>query len=671
MKTKSPLTTTVIHWLDRWQLSETVVLGGTALLVGLLSGSGVWLFKRLTDLAHSAMFGGIGVLLSPAGTWTVAVLPVFGGLVVGLILHFFVGVERHHGVASIIESVALAGGRLYYRLIPAKTLASAVSIGGGASVGPEDPSVQIGANLGSMLGRWFRLSDERVRTLVAAGAAGGFAAAFNAPTAGVFFALEIILGEISSSALGLVILSAISSAVFTQAVSGPKPAFNVPGYAFNSALELPLYLGLGLLAGPVSAAYVRFLYTVSEAFHAWKIPRWLKPACAGLLVGIVGIALPQVFGVGYGTIEKILGGASQDIRLLIALLVAKLILTMLSIGGGFAGGVIAPSLFIGATLGAAYGIVCGRIFPTMGIAPPAFAMVGMAAVLAGTVRAPLTAILLLFEMTTDYHIILPLMFAVMVSLKLSQRLESDSVYTIGLSRKGIRLQRGRDLEVLDGMRVGEIMQTDPAMLQESDSLATAADIILQLESHGLPVVNHSGELTGILTVQDIETARMHGEEKETVGQLSTRELLTAYPDETLGEALRRMSVRDVGSLPVVMRENPRRLVGVLRRADIIRAYELALIRRTTLPHRARQARLGEVGSLTVEEIKIKAGAACIGKHLCEIAWPRDCVITTVRRREQVLIPHADTVLQTGDVIAVVAEKDATRGVRVICGYDGE
>lgn len=666
MKTKFYSLTVLAHWLDRWQPSETFVLGATSLLVGVTAGAGVWLFKQLIDLAHLIVFEGITTTLSPLGWWVTVFSPILGGLIVGWLLYLFVGAERHHGVAGIIEAVALAGGRLRYWRIPAKTVAAALSIGSGASVGPEDPSVQIGANLGSMFGQWFRLSDERVRALVAAGAAAGVSAAFNAPIAAVFFALEIILGEISGYALGVVVLAAVVSAVFTQAISGPQPAFHVPAYAFHSAWELPLYAGLGLLAGPIAALYIRLLYLMQDIFHGWSLPNWLKPAAAGVMVGLVGLTLPQVLGIGYETIEHILAGSTLALGLLLALLFVKLILTPVSIGGGFPGGVFAPSLFLGATLGAAYGDICERIFPAMGITPPAFAMVGMAAMLAGTVHAPLTAILLLFEMTNDYHIILPLMFAVVMSLLFSQRLQRDSVYTLGLARKGVRIERGRDVEVLDALRVDEVMQANFTTLLETDTLQTATEILLKLRSHGLPVTNNQGDLVGIVSVQDID--RVHTDEGQhlTIGQICTRQLLVAYPNETLGTALRRMSVRDVGRLPVVARDNPRRLLGVLRRTDIIRAYDLALTRRATLRHQAQQVRLGLVSGMSVAEVTIETGASCLDHSVSQIPWPRDCVITSIRRGRQLLIPHGDTVLQAGDVLVLITQGDALPLVQSIC-----
>jgi len=663
----SAITANLTMGLDRYQPPETVVLGGISIMVGLASGAGVWLFKQLINLAHGLAFGTIGVTLAGLGNWTIFLVPVLGGFVVGLILHFFIGPERHHGVSGIMEAVALAGGRLRYQRIPLKTCAAALAIGSGASVGPEDPSVQIGANLGSMLGQLLRLSDERVRTLVAAGTAGGIASAFNAPIAGIFFSLELIIGEFGGNALGAVTLAAVTAAVFTQAIAGPEPAFHIPAYAFHSVWELPLYLGLGVLTGPVAALYIRLIYRCQDIFGAWAAPHWLKPAAAGLVVGLVGIFLPQVFGVGYETIEQALNGTPVTVTLLLVLLVAKLILTPVSIGGGFPGGVFAPSLFLGAMLGAAYGQVAAYLLPSFGIAPPAFALVGMAAVLAGTVHAPLTAIILLFEMTNDYRIILPLMLAVVVSLLISQRLQPDSVYVLGLARKGIRLERGRDLEVLAAITVGEVMQTGMPALHNTDTLEFATHVFMQARHHGLVVLNQAGELAGIFTIQDLERAQSDQIDPTcAIGQICTRELLTAYADESIGAALRRMGNRNIGRLPVIARDNPRHLLGVLRRADIVRAYDLALTRRAATRHRAHQVQVEALSGVSAVEIAIAPQAACVGRRISAVNWPKEAVIASIRRKRTVLIPHGETVLQAGDVLVLVIEGNAVDEIRRLC-----
>ena len=646
-------------------------MGVAAVVIGLIGGFSIWLFQQAIVIAALG-FAWVALFLEPGGTWTHALVTALGGLLVGLIIHWFVGLERHHGVAGIIESVALAGGRLRFWRIPAKALAAAVSIGAGASVGPEDPSVQIGANAGSMLGQWLHMSDERVRVLVAAGAASGVAAAFNAPIAGVFFAIEIILGEISGSAMGVVLLASVVSAAVTQAITGPEPAFAVPLYPYQSPLELPFYLGLGLLAGPVAALYVRLIYVAQDLFHAWHAPTWVKPAFAGILVGAVGIYLPQVQGVGYPFIEQILNQSTDALPPLLLLAIAKTIVTPISVGGGFVGGVFAPALFIGATLGGAYGEMMLRFFPSLNITPGSFAMAGMAALLAGAIHAPLTAILLLFEMTNDYRVILPLMFSVTVSLLLSQRLQRDSVYMLGLARKGIRIQRGRDVEVLEAITVGEVMDTDHAALHEDQGLAAATDVLQQLRSHGLPVVDDAGRLSGILTVQDIERAQAESSGAPlTVGEACTCEVLVAYPDESMGVALQRMSTRDIGRLPVVDRDDHMRILGVLRRTNVIRAYDTALTRRATLRHRAHQVRLGEIGGVDIQEFTIAPGSVCEGRQVAQVAWPRDCVIATIRRGRRLHIPRGNTVLETGDVLAVVVEGEALAEVTALCQSGNE
>ncbi len=633
--------------------SETLRFGGAAVLVGLASGAGIWLFKWLIEAVRGFAFGSVsGVTELAEVGWWVALLPILGGLVVGGLAYLTLRDEKLHGTASVMQAVALAGGRLHYQKLPAQTLAAILSIGSGASVGPEDPSVQIGANLGSMFGQWFRFSDERVQTLVAAGAASAIAAAFNAPIAGVFFALEIILGPTDGAAVGMILVAAVTSSVFTQALAGESPAFLVPAYAFHSVWELPLYLLLGLLAGPVAAAYVRLLYRIQDLFGGWRVPRALKTATAGAILGLVGVFLPQVFGVGYETISDVLNRNSLGLTLLLALLATKMILTPVSIGGGFFGGVFAPSLFIGAMLGGAFGQMAARLFPALGIVPAAFALVGMAAVLAGAVHAPLTAILLLFEMTRDYRIILPLMFSVAVSLLISQRIEHDSVYGLGLARHGIRLDRGRDVNVLAALTVAEVMDTDFPTLRETTPLEQAADLMARTRRQGLPVLGADGRLVGMFTIQDLQSGG-----GTTVGEACSRDVEVAYPDESLHVALERMSRLDVGRLPVVERADPRRVAGLLRRSDVIRAYDLALKRRAAQRHREAALRLDAFTPPRVEvlELEVAPGAPADGRRLSELSLPPGCVVASLRRGRKVIVPRGRTMLHAGDMLIVTVE----------------
>ncbi|MGA7193530.1 MAG: chloride channel protein [Anaerolineales bacterium] len=648
--------------------SQTLMLIVLAILVGLGGGIGVWLFKLIYNLLQTFMFQTAGGWLAPFGKWTLVLIPVIGGLAVGLFNHYFLKEEKVHGTAAVMQSVALSGGRLPYQSAPAKAAAAALSLGSGASVGPEDPAVQIGANIASMFGQWLRLSDERVKILVAAGAGSAIAAAFNAPIAGVFFALELILGEISGNALWLILVSTVVSAVFTQAVSGNAPAFQVPAYQFHSAWELPLYLLLGMVVGPLSALYADLLYRFQDIYSAWHIADWIKPASAGLILGIAALFIPQVLGTGYSSIEEILNQNGFTLTFLLMLAVAKLILTPLSLGSGFKGGVFAPSLFIGAALGGAFGIAAAHIFPGLGIDPSAFALVGMAAFLAGAVRAPLTAVILLFEMTNDYHIILPLMFSVAVSLVIAQRIQRDSVYGIGLARHGIRLDRGRDVDVLEAITVGEVMLKDTTAIHESDSLKKAADLLEKKRHHGLPVVNARGRLTGVLSLQDIDRAK---DLKTKVKEIYTRNLLVVFPDDTLSSALRQMSEHDIGRLPVVSRTDKQKLLGVLRRADVIHAYNLALARRVEQRHHEGSVRLGAMtpDRVDVTDAIVEVGAPIAGKKMKEISFPKECVIASIQRGSKIIIPHGETTVQARDVLVIVAQGKAREEAMKLCRSD--
>jgi CIC family chloride channel protein len=639
----------------RFSNSQTLILGSAALLVGLTTGMGVWLFKFIIEIIRnfgSTYFQGPMLVF----------FPVIGGLTVGLISFYFIQPEKFHGTTNIIKSVALTGGRLNYQTTPLKTLAAILSIGTGASVGPEDPSVQIGANFGSMIGQRWHLSDERIRALVAAGAASAIAAAFNAPIAGVFFSLEIILGEMGSNSLGLILVASVTSSVFTQAVSGSSPAFQIPPYDFKSAWELPLYLLLGLAAGPISALYVQFLYRIQDLFKHWSIPGPVKTSFAGLLVGLTGLFLPQIYGVGYETIGEVLNKNDLSLWLLFAMLIAKILLTPVCLGGGFFGGVFAPSLFVGAMLGGAFGSLSALLFPNLHIVPAAFALVGMASVLAGAVHAPLTAVILLFEMTNDYRIILPLMFSVAVSLLVSQRLQKDSVYAMGLARHGIRLDRGRDIEVLSTITVGEVMQPDTDTLPESLSLDEANQILTLSHHHGLPVVDDQNLLSGILTLQDIERS-----DGKTVGEACTHQVETTFPEESLNTALQKMSRQNVGRLPVVSRQNPRKIKGILRRADIIQAYDIALNRRTTQRHYEQAIHLEAItpNRVDVAEIKLEEGSPLVGKTLSEIHFPDECVIASIQRGVQVIVPKGETQLELGDIVIIVAKGTALQAAKAL------
>lgn len=647
-------TTLIVEWINAHQPSETTVLIGTALVVGLGAGFGAIVFRWLIGSFTTLAFDGGRQVLGFMGPYYVLVIPAIGGLFVGPMIYRFAREAKGHGVPEVMEAVALKGGRIRPIVVVVKALASSICIGTGGSAGREGPIVQIGSALGSTLGQAFRMSDDRIRMLVACGAASGIAATFNAPVAGVIFALEIILGEFTVGHFSTVVIASVTASVIARIFLGNVPAFVVPEYALHSPWELLLYALLGILAAPVGVGFVRVLYRLEDVFETWNFPEYLKPVVGGLGVGAIGLYAPEVFGVGYEAIESALH--SEVVFGTVALLlIAKILATSLTLGSGGSGGVFAPSLFMGAMLGGAFGSLVHQWFPDITAVAGAYALVGMAAVFAAGAHAPITAIIILFEMTGDYRIILPLMLATVIATLLAQRLESESIYTMKLSRRGIRLESGRDIDIMQSVQVSEAMTADITPVPANLSLEELARRFQVDRWHAFPVIDQNGDLHGIVSLQDLDRALSQGEDSRTAGDVATQALVTAYPDEPMWVALKRMGPRDLSSLPVVDRNNPRKLLGIIRRRDVVKAYNLAIMRRQELQHRMDRLRLGPVTGTGFLEFEVSADSPAAGVKLEDLDLPRDCVIVSIRRGRRVLIPHGDTVLKAGDKVTAFVE----------------
>ena len=495
------------------RFSESTTLITLALSVGLASGIGVWLFRTGIDLFQSLFRETLAdrVLKPWIGPFGIVVTLAAAGLLVGWMMQRFVGEERHHGVAGIMEAVSLGGGRLRYRRMPYKALASALSLGAGASLGPEDPSVQIGANLGSLFGQRLHLSEERVRLLVGAGSASAIAAAFKAPIAGVFFALEVILnGEFTTASFGIVVLAAVVSSVFTQAVETGGAEMGILNYTLGSPLEIPFYVLLGFVLGPIAALFIRAVYWQHDWWHHHvHLSRPFKTALAGALVGLVAMFLPEIMGTGRETMNVVLNGkdAKYTLALLLVLGAAKLLMTTVSMGGGFVGGVFAPSLFVGTMLGGAFGRAVSYIGQTGATGDPqSYTIAGMAAMMAGVVRAPITAVLLVFELTNDYRLILPIMLTSVICVYVAERIEPSGIYVLGLLRKGVKLPQGRDIDVMQSVTVAEVMTSPAPTISETATLLELRDSLRSHNIRTLCVVDQVGLLSGVVTLTDLQKA---------------------------------------------------------------------------------------------------------------------------------------------------------------------
>jgi CIC family chloride channel protein len=572
--------------VSNFKASERRVLIILSVLVGVGGGLGAVIFRWLIGFFHKVFFD-YGTLLFSQVTsqpkWLIPLIPAAGGLLVAPITYRLAKEARGHGVPDVMLAVALRGGIIRPLIALAKSIASSICIGSGGSAGREGPIVQIGSALGSTVGQMFNMSGERVKILVGCGAAAGISATFNAPIAGVLFALEIILGDFTMYAFSPVILSSVVATIISRAFLGNYPAFIVPAYDLVSVWEMPMYIGLGMVAGVFSVVFIKALYKSEDIFEALRIRNSLKPALGGLMLGIIGIFYPQLFGVGYEAISSALQEQTV-VRVLVLLAFMKIVATSLTLGSGGSGGIFAPSLFMGAMLGGFFGYLANLAFPEVTASYGAYALVGMSAVVAGTTHAPITAMLIIFEMTGDYRIILPLMLASVISTLLANKLNRDSIYTLKLSRRGISLKAGKDRTLLEGISVQEVMTTSWQALPQNMPLSQLLQFVEQSREDVFPVLNPRGELAGILTLQDIRSVvtKRVLEDLVIVEDIISHNYPTATLDENLASALSKFQVRDLEGLPVVDKYNPKKLLGILKRADIISFYNKRLLEQEAL-----------------------------------------------------------------------------------------
>ncbi|MCK9921464.1 chloride channel protein [Frankia sp. AgPm24] len=490
-------------------------LAGMAVVIGAGVGLGAvafrWLIKAFTEVfCGRADCSTGGRLPNPhvpgLGYWYLLLVPVLGGCVYGPLIHRFAREARGHGVPEVMYAVAERDGRIAPRVSAVKSLASALCIGTGGSVGREGPIVQIGAALGSALGQLLRVAHHRLPILVACGAAGGIAATFNAPVAGVFFALEVILRSFTAEAFGVVVLSAVTASIIGRAAFGTAPFLTLPVFEIRHGGEYLLFVLLGALAGLVGVLFTRLLYLIEDLCDwAWRWPEWLRPAVGGLLLGVVLLALPQMYGVGYPVLEHTVHGG-YTLWFLLVLIGGKTIATSLTIGIGGSGGVFAPSLFIGAATGAAFGTLAHDLAPGSVAPVGAYALVGMGAVFAGAARAPITAVVILFELTGEYTIILPLMSAVVIATLISRLLSHDTVYTLKLTRRGIDLAASHETRRLRAIPATQATHPAPPAIPASTSLTHAAEALARSPHAALPLADEQDRYQGIVTAHAVATA---------------------------------------------------------------------------------------------------------------------------------------------------------------------
>jgi len=558
-----------------------MVLG--AVVIGILAGYGAVGFRKLIDLVRSGAFQNLLPFLAQGGLhgYALILVPALGGLAVGPITAFFPREAKGHGVPEVMEAIVARRGLIRPRTVVLRALASALSIGSGGSVGREGPIVQIGSAIGSSVGQIWRLAGNPMKVLVGCGAAGGIAATFNAPIAGFLFANEVILGDFSLATVSPIILSSVAATVVSRRYLGAYPAFMVPQYELVSPVELIFYAILGVLVSLVALLYVRSLYWAEDFFEERvPIPPYLKPALGGLLLGIIAYHFPQIMGNGYPPMEQAMRG-EMALGFMGVLVLVKVVATSVTIGSGGSGGVFAPALFVGAMAGGSFGTLIHNLFPAVTAPEGSYALVGMGGVFAAAAFAPLTSILILFELTNNYTVILPIMIVCVIGYIHGRWIRRYSIYTLKLHRKGVEVVRGPDVNIMKEIPVAAAMDKHFFSVIPDTPLIRLAGIIHKTGQSFYPVVTRRGDLVGIITYHDLEpTLFVEGLEYLVLAyDMASRDLITTTPEESLYDAVKKMDREGVRQLPVVDSKNPKKLLGIITRKDVVASYNREMVKR--------------------------------------------------------------------------------------------
>lgn len=557
----------------KWLSSESVFSNSLAVTVGVLTGIVIVLYDHALELSSELFFEPV----YNAQHYYVIFIPAIGGLLVGIISHRFMKKQRY-SIDNVIESATLYGGKMQPRTVFLEVLSSVISLGSGASAGKEAPVVLAGAGIGSAFAQMLKMRGNRLKILLGCGASGGIAAAFNAPLAGVVFSVEVILGELEAATLVPIVISAVFATLVSNVIFGVRP-IQISYYELISPVhEAILYLVLGLFAGLTAVVLMRSLYKCRDFFNTLNIHPITKPAVGGLFVGLIGYFYPQIFGVGYDTISQVL---ENDItfNLLLVLLVLKIIAFSLSLGSGGSGGSFVPALFIGSMLGGAYGFIVNGLFPGVTSEPGAYALAGMGAVFTGISRAPLTAILVLFELTRNYGMVLPIMLACVLSNLVSSALHPESIFTESLRRRGFIIRKGKEVDIMESLKVADAMKREVQTISVNKKVEALIALMQSSRHAGFPVMDQEGRLWGIVTLKDIRDKVKQGELDKTISEIATSNLIIAYPDESLNTVLQRLATKDIGRLPVVSREDSRKILGIITRSDIVKLYDKTIVER--------------------------------------------------------------------------------------------
>ena len=623
-----------------------------ALVTGVIGGLGAIVFRWLISEVMAFV-----VWVVPSHTespWhlLIALAPAAGIVAVNLISHYLAREVKGHGVPQILEALALHGGRIRPRVGFFGILAPALTIGSGGSVGREGPIALIGAAFGSLVGQALRLPERDISLLLACGAAAGIGATFNAPIAGGFFGLEVILGTYAMGALVPVFLASVMGVTVFNAFMGSRAALLTPPYHIVNHFAVLFMIALGVIMAFIAWLYASGLTFSEDVFARLRLRFWQKGLVGGLLVGLIGLALPQVLGVGYPVMHQALLG-QIGLGLLFVLFVAKLVATLLTIGAGGSGGVFAPSLFIGGMAGGFYGAVLHAVSPSLAPFPEIYAVAGMAAMFAAAAQAPFVAITILLEITGDYRLTAPVMAAAAISYGLYRFFTPYSMYTVRLSRRGIVILRGQDVRPTDQVAVrAQVDRMEGQRMTAGTPIGEAYERLVAAERPYTLVTDEAGEVQGLLTLVEL----VHAMGEHGSAELPVRRILGPLPrpidaGASLDAALRQLGEFDMDALPVA---EEGRVIGVISRSAVLRGYRSATLRTLSVSRQIQELTQDAADPGQFFDVYLGSSSPVIGTRIVDLGLPQSALVVAIRRQGKAVIPHGDTMLEVGDRVVVFA-----------------
>ncbi len=667
-------------WMVKFKHSEHTFLIIMAVIIGIIGGYGAILFRNAIQFFQSIFFQSWHVDLAyiEALPWYIKLFtPAVGGLIVGPIIYFFAREAKGHGVPEVMEAIILKGGKIRPRVVLAKIIASAVSIGSGGSVGREGPIVQIGSAAGSTLGQILHVRSSVLRTLVAAGAAAGIAGTFNAPIAGAIFSLEILLGDFAIAQFSPIVVASVTSTVISRYYLGNYPAFVMPPYELASVWEFIPYSILGVLSAFVAILFIKSVYSFEDFFDKIKIPEWIKPAIGGLVIGGLGIVIPHIYGVGYETMDLALEGKLAW-TFLVLLVFLKIFATSVTIGSGGSGGVFAPSLFLGATLGGAVGLIGHTFFPEVVVTPGAYALVGMGAVAAAAMHAPITSILILFELTNDYRIILPLMTSIILSTVIKMHFFEESIYSLKLKRKGLQLTNEVEHNVMGKIKIAKLYKTGHLTVDKNTNFKELLNLVDHHNIHlNYFVTDDDDKLIGIISpykIREIKYSNNYSEEEKIklkAIDLIVEDKVFFTPEDTVDMVMLILNDLILDEIPIVNNSKDKKVIGYISKTEIIEAYNIEMMKKNMI---------NSVSGYISSAVKFKKLKMGDGKVLSEIEVPGEFIGNNLanmdlrhkfgvevilikqnfdkitKETEKIMVPTPEYKFEYGDKLLIVGEE---------------